>query len=380
MIVSSSERFAAKLFAAGFNVAIWITVVVVGPWAFGRDLSEHYIFAIGLGVARASRPLRYLARIAAALTVVSGLIVATAFDRAEAQAQRTIKVVVPFAAGGGTDVLARLLAEQIGRAGGPTFVIENRPGAGTVIGTEAVARAEPDGNTVLIVANSFVINPALRQRNYDPFTSFEALCLLARSPNVIAVNSESPYRTLPDLINAVRAKPGELTMAFNGPATSQQFGYEKLKRAAGINVIPVTFPGGAPAANALLGQHVTSLFVNYPSVSELIANGKLRALATASLKRVDLLPSIPTVAEQGYPDFEEDAWFGVMVPAKTPREVVAKLATWFGTAVVAPEVKAKLDLLGFSPVGECGNDFASFLKMQHEAYVRVIRETNMKGE
>jgi tripartite-type tricarboxylate transporter receptor subunit TctC len=317
----------------------------------------------------------------AALSLLAlGITLTTAFGPAWSEEQRTIKLVVPFSAGGGSDILARLLAERIGRTHGQTIVVENRAGAGTVIGTEAVMRAEPDGNTVLMVANSFIINPALRKRNYDPLTSFEALCLLTRSPNVIAVHSTSPYRTLSDLINAARAKPGDLTMAFNGPATSQQLGYEKLKRAASIDMIPVTFAGGAPAVNALLGQHVTSLFVNYPSASELISAGRLRALANASQKRVEWLADVPTVAELGYPEFEEDAWFGVVVPAKTPSQVVAQLAGWFSGAVAAPELKPKLDAQGFSVVGACGKDFASFLQMQHDVYGRIIRAANLKGE
>jgi tripartite-type tricarboxylate transporter receptor subunit TctC len=312
--------------------------------------------------------------------MVSSTLLTTASDHAWSQDQRIIKIIVPFTAGGGSDVLARLLADQISRAHGVTTIVENRPGAGTVIATEAVTRAEPDGNTVLLVANSFLINAALRKRDYDPLTSFEPLCLLTRSPNVVVVNSTSPYRTLADLINAARANPGELTMAFNGPWTSQQLGYEKLKRAANINMIPVTFAGGAPAINALLGQHVKSLFVNYPSASELIAAGNLRVLASASLKRAELLANLPTVAELGYPDFEEEAWFGVVVPAKTPKHVVAQLSGWFREAVTATELKPKLSVHGFSVVGACGRDFASHLQMQHDAYGRIIREANIKGE
>lgn len=276
--------------------------------------------------------------------------------------------------------MARLLAEQIGRARDATIIVENRPGAGTAIATEAMARAEPDGTTVLIVANSFLINPALRKRNYDPLTRFEALCLLTRSPNVVAVHSASPYRTVTDLVEAARGKPGEVTMAFNGPATSQQIGYEKLKRATKIDMIPVTFPGGAPAVNALLGQHVASLFVNYPSASELIAAGNLRALATTSLRRNELLADVPTVAELGYPDFEEDAWFGVVVPAKTPGQVVAQLANWFRVALVAEDLKPRLKAQGFSVAGACCSDFASFLRTEQATYDRIVREAKLKGE
>src|SRR5262245_527227 len=215
---------------------------------------------------------------------------------------RTIKIVVPFAPGGGTDILGRLLAEHINRAYGQTVVVENRPGAGTVIGTEAVARAAPDGNTVLLVANSFIINPNLKRLNYDPLTSFEPICHLTRSPNVVAVHAASPYRTLADLIDAARAKPGGLTMAVNGPATSQHIGFEMLKRAAAVNFTFVPFNGGGPSVTAALGQHVDAVFVNFPSGAEQIKAGRLRPLAVASRSRIEPLPELPTIAESGYPD------------------------------------------------------------------------------
>src|SRR5262245_49938207 len=215
---------------------------------------------------------------------------------------RTIKIVVPFAAGGGTDILGRLLADHISRTYGQTVVIENRPGAGTVIGTEAAARAAPDGNTVLMVANSFIINPNLKRLNYDPLTSFEAICHLTRSPNVVAVHPTSPYKTLADLIDVARAKPGQLTMAVNGPATSQHIGFEMLKRVAGVNFTYVPFNGGSPSVTAVLGQHVDAVFVNFPSGAEQIKAGRLRPLAVASRSRIEPLPELPTIAESGYPD------------------------------------------------------------------------------
>jgi tripartite-type tricarboxylate transporter receptor subunit TctC len=326
------------------------------------------------------RKFLHLAAGAAALPMAWGIILALASETAWSQAQKTIRTVVPFAAGGGSDILARLLGEQIGRARGATIVVENRPGAGTVIATEAVARTAPDGNTVLIVANSFIINPALQKRNYDPLTSFEAVCLLTRSPNVVVVNNASPHRTLLDLINAARARPGDMTMAFNGPATGQQIGYEKLKRAAGINMIPVTFPGAAPAVNALLGEHVAALVVNYPSAAEQIEAGKLRALATMSRSRIETLPDVPTVGELGYPNFEEDVWFGVVTPTRTPPDTVVQLAGWFGPAVLSAELKPKLAAQGFSAAGTCGRDFALFLQKQYDDYSRILREANIKGE
>src|SRR5712691_8601797 len=218
-------------------------------------------------------------------------------EAAWCQTTKTIKIVVPYAPGSGPDILGRLLAEQVGRQNGPTMVVEDRPGAGTVIGTEAVARAAPDGNTVLIVAPSFVINPSLRKVNYDPATNFEPICQLAATPMVLVVNSASPYRTLADLLNAARAKPGELNLGSGGPGSSLHIGFEILKRAAGINMIYVPYAGNAPAINALLGGHLTSVYADYPTGVEQLKVGTLRALATAGRMRADALPDVPTVAE-----------------------------------------------------------------------------------
>lgn len=291
---------------------------------------------------------------------------------------RTIRIVVPFAPAGGTDILARLVANHISRAHGVTAVVENRPGAGTVIATEAVARAAPDGNTVLIVGNSFVINPNMKKLNYDPLTSFEPICHLTRSPNVVAVHAASPHRTLSDLINAARTKPGEVTMAVNGPATSQHIGFEMLKRAAKINLAFVPFQGGAPAVNALLGQHVDSLFSNYPTAADLISAGKLRALAVGSQARIESMPDLPTIAESGYKDYEEDVWFGAVTPAKTSKDILSQFTAWFAEAVHAADVKSKLAAQGLYPVGLCGTDFAAYLRKQHLEYGRIIREANIK--
>jgi tripartite-type tricarboxylate transporter receptor subunit TctC len=301
-------------------------------------------------------------------------------DPARAQASRTVRLTSPFAAGGGTDILARLLADQISRTRGVTMVVENRPGGGTVIATEAMSRAAPDGNSLLIVGNSFVINPNLKKLNYDPLTSFEPICHLTRSPNVVAVHSASRYQTLADLIDAARTKPGQVTAAVNGPATSQQIGFEMLKRVAGVDLAYIPFQGGAPAVNALLGQHVESIYSSYPSASEQIRAGKLRALAVGSRERIEPMPNLPTVAESGYKDYEADIWYGVLAPANTPKETVSQLAGWFTAAMQAPDIKPKLLGQGLYPVGLCGADFAAHIRKQRDDYGRVIGEAKIKAE
>jgi tripartite-type tricarboxylate transporter receptor subunit TctC len=277
-------------------------------------------------------------------------------------------------------MLVRVLADQISQAKGPTMVIENRPGAATIIGTEAVARAVPDGNTLLSTTTAFVVNPHHRKANYDPLTSFEPICDLANIPQVIAVNSGSPYRTLAELLSAARAKPGELTMASIGPATANQIGFEKFKRAANVNMIFVPFPSSTPAVTALLGEHVTSMVGGSAEVAGQVKVGKLRALAIASRTRIALLPEVPTVAETGYRDFELDIWSGLFAPARTPKKTVSQLVSWFTAALQTPVAKETLEVQGYTSIGVCGADFAASLRKQYNDYGRIIREANIKAE
>src|SRR3954452_2691443 len=296
------------------------------------------------------------------------------------QTARTIRLVVPYAPGGAPDILARLVGEEISRAHGPTVVIENRPGAGAVIGTEGVARAAPDGNTLLITAPAFVINTHLHKVGYDPLTSFEPVCHLVSVPGLIVVNAGSPYRTLADLLNAARAKPGEVTLASPGPGTTFHIALEMLKRAAKVDITYVPYPATPPALNALLGEHVTSAFSDYASLKEQLKAGKVRALAAATRTRLEMLPEVPTVLEAGVMDLEAETSFGVVAPAHTPKAVADELARWFGAALQAPEVKPKLALQALTPSGKCRADFAAHLRKQYDDYGRVIAEANIKVE
>ena len=322
------------------------------------------------------RRFLHLAGVAAAVVVLS---VAVIGHGAWSQDARTIKIVVPYPPGGGGDVLARLLAEQIGRTQGRSIVIENRAGASTVIGTEAASRAPPDGNTVLITSSDLITTAHFRKLSYNPITSFEPICQLASAPPVIVINNESPYRTLADLINAARASPGNLTLGA-GIGTIFHVGSEMLKRVAKFEMTNVPYPGAAPAVTALLGGHITSIFYGYPGVMEQLKSGKLRALATTSHNRIGSLPDVPTVAESGYKDFEVDLWFAAFAPARTPKAAVSQLSSWFNTAIQVSDVGAKLVAQGYYPAVTCGADFAALLRKQFDEFGRVIREANIKAE
>jgi tripartite-type tricarboxylate transporter receptor subunit TctC len=312
--------------------------------------------------------------------VVAVILIGLSGHGAWSQATRTIKIVVPVSPGGASDLLARLLGEQIGRAQGPRILIEDRPGASGVIGTEAASRAAPDGNTVLIISSDSLVLPHLRKLNYDPLTSFEPICYLVRTPLVIVVNAASPYRTLANVLDAARAKPRDFTLASFGPATVHQIAFETLRRAAKVDMTFVPYPGVAPAVNALLGEHVSSVLGTYSTVAEQLNAGRLRALVTTSRTRIEPLPEVPTVAESGYNNYEVDYWLGLFAPAKTPKDTLSQLADWFIAAMQAPEVKSKLVAQGLYPVGMCGVEFVAFLRKQYDDFGNVIREAKIKAE
>src|SRR5262249_53641747 len=307
-------------------------------------------------------------RLAIALAAV--LLLASAGPSAWSQATGPIKIVVPYTPGSGPDILSRLMAEQIGRAQGPTVVVENPPGGGTVIGTEAVERAEPDGRTVLLVANSFVINPPLQRASYDPSRSFEPVCYLAATPMVLVVLGSSPYRTLNDVITAARAKPGELAFASGGPGSSLHVAIEVLKRAANISITYVPYRGTAPAINALMGNHVAAVWADYPTVVSQLQSGTLRGLITTSHARIETLPDVPTLGETGISKYEAEIFYGVVAPAKTPSDVLNRLSGWFSSALKAADMKPKLAQQGLFPVGMCGAEFGAYLRRQVDEYSR----------
>ncbi len=309
------------------------------------------------------------------------MIAALALSGQEAWAQpRTIKVLVPFPPGGSADILARLLGDQVAKAQGVTILTENRPGAGASIAYEAAARAAPDGNTVVISANSLVINPTLRKVNYDPLTSFEPVCYLLSSPQVIVVNSASPYQTLGDLLTAARAKPGELTFASVGPATTQHIGIELLKHAANVNLTYIPYTGGAPAINALLGGHVTAVLAQYSEVAEQVAAGKLRALVVTLKKRIAPLPAVPTVEELGYKDFEVETWFGLLAPAKTPRAVIEHINATAVAELNSPDMRKMYEDRGIIPGGDTPEEFGRFIQSEVAKWRQLAATAGIKPE
>jgi tripartite-type tricarboxylate transporter receptor subunit TctC len=318
------------------------------------------------------RTSKLLAAISFAACVV---MLALAGSSAWAQTRR---IIVPYTPGSGPDILARLLAEEIGAQKGPSFVVENRPGGGMVIGTEVVARAEPDGNTVLLVGNAFVVNAAMKRGNYDVARSFEPVCYLAATPIVFVVQGTAPYKTLAELVAAAKDKPGSVTFASGGPATSLHIAIEVLKRATGIDVNYVPYGGTLPAINALLGGHVQAVAADYPTVVAQLKAGTVRGLATTSEKRVAALPDVPTLDETGIAKYDSEIFYGVVSPAKTPGPALKQLTDAFLAALKAPAMQPKLAQQGLFPVGTCGAPFGEFLRGQVTDYEHIIKDAHIQ--
>jgi tripartite-type tricarboxylate transporter receptor subunit TctC len=257
-------------------------------------------------------------------------------------------------------------------------VVENRPGGGTSIGTDAAARAEPDGNTVLLVANSYVINAILKRGSYS-LASFEPVCNLAATPMVLVVQATSPWKSVNDLVAEAKAQPGKITFASGGPGSSLHVAIEVLRLATRIDTNYVPYGGTAPAINALMGGHVQAVWADYPTVVSHLKNGTVRGLVTTSPHRVSELPDVPTLNETGITHYEAEIFYGLVAPAKTPASELQQLAAWFSTAMKAPEVQPKLAQQGLFPVNACGAPFGAFLQKTSDDYARVISEAGIKG-
>jgi tripartite-type tricarboxylate transporter receptor subunit TctC len=295
---------------------------------------------------------------------------------APAQSGSSLKIVVPLAAGGGADILARILAEEIGRAQHASVVVENRPGAGTAIGTEVVARAE----TVLLTNPAFLINPHIKKVSYDPLTGFDPVCNMVNFPLVFVVPANSPLKSMADLIVMAKAKPGSVTVASAGTGNPTHIGFEVLKKATGLEMTYVPFAGAAPAVNALLGGHITAVYSDFGTISGQLKSGALRPIAVGSKKRFAGLPDVPTIPELGYTDYEAESWNGIFAPAHSPKDRLARLVEWFSAAGNSAPVKEKLGALGLGPSVLCGPEYSASLKRQYERFGAAIRASNIRAD
>lgn len=309
--------------------------------------------------------------------------VSSIFCIAAAMAQgfpsKPVHIVVPFSPGGTADLLARLIGQKMSDALGQQVLVDNRPGAGTVIGTEFVARAPADGHTLLLMANSFTINPGVRAKlPYDPIKDFAPITMLVNSPQVLVVNSVLQVKSLAEFIALVRSRPGQFSLATVGPATTQHIASEMLKSVMKLEMIYAPYPGGTPAVNALLGGHVNAVLANYSEVAQHILSGKIRAIAVTSRERMDTLKDVPTVSESGFADFEAAAWFGLVATGGSSPAAIARLNAEANKALKAPDVRDKLITQGMYPVGTTPEQFGAHINAEIAKYAKVIKEADIK--
>ena len=313
----------------------------------------------------------------AALLLVSS----SCLPAAAAYPDRPIRIVVPFAPGGGTDVVARTLAQEMARDLGASIVIENKPGAGTIIGTQAVAASDPDGYTLLMGTFANAVNPSLKAKlPYDPHRDFAPVALIARSFNIVVVNPKSPYHSIADLIAAAKAEPEKLSYGTYGTGTSAHLAGELFKNLARVNLTTVPYKGAAPAITDLIGGQIQVMFTTVASAASLIQGGQLRALAVTSVQRSPAFPDVPTVAEAGVPGYSAESWYGLFAPARTPPEVIARLNKSAAIAVQS-EAFRKLGVNeGLVMVASPPEELDRYFRGEEERWRKVIQDAGITAE
>lgn len=292
---------------------------------------------------------------------------------------KPVRVIVPYAAGGNTDYTARAVGARLTDVFGQQVVVENRPGAGTNIGSELVAKAPADGHTLLMGGAANAINVSyFAKMPYDTLRDFAPVVLCVQGANVLSVHPSLPAKSLRELIALARAKPGQLNFASSGLGGSNQMAGELFKVMAKLNIVHVPYKGNTPALADAVGGHIEMVFAGVPALLPLVRSGRLRALAIGSLKRFVAMPEVPTFDEAGVPGYEATNWFGLMAPVKTPREIVMRLNTEIGKILGGPDLKDRFLNEGLEAKGGSPEDFGRFIRAEIEKYAKVVKMAGLK--
>ena len=306
------------------------------------------------------------------------LLCAASAAQAQTFPTKPIRIIVPFAAGGGSDTVTRIVASKLAERLGQPVTIENRGGAGGNLGMEAGARSAPDGYTLTVVTQNLVVNPHLyKNLNYNPLRDFQPIALMNRFYQVVIINPQVAAKTLPELIALAKAKPGSLTAGNGGIGGTAQMDIDLLCAMAGINIVQVPYRGEAPVSTDVIGGQLNMTISSFVGVDQLIQAGKVRALAVTSPKRAVQFPDIPTVAET-VPGYEMDGWYGIAAPAGTPGEIAARLEKEIVAIIKEPAITQTLIERGFDPVGSPAAEFAQTIKSDYDKYGKLIRERGIK--
>ena len=313
--------------------------------------------------------------------LITVLSLAAGAASAQTYPNHAVRLVVPFLAGGSTDIVGRTVAQKLSEMWGQPVVVDNRPGGSTMIGTEAVARAAPDGYTLLMTPAPFTINPSLVAKvAYDALNDFAPVTLINTTPLVMVVNPGVPAKNVREFIALAKAKPGKLNFGSSGTGGSNHLAGELFNAMAGLKMAHIPYKGNAGALTDLVGGHLDVVYNGLTSALALVKGRKLRALAMTSLKRNATLPDVPTLDESGLKGFEAVAWNGLTAPAKTPREVIAKINADVLKVVNSPELKERLKAEGSDPVGNTPEQFGVFLRDEIAKWAKVIKFANVKPE
>ena len=314
-----------------------------------------------------------IAALLAALLMLTGL-----EARAQSYPSRTITLIVPFAAGGSNDIIARVIGRKLGEAWGQPVVVENRGGAGGLIGSSVVAGAAPDGYTLLLVSSTFTINPAIRKSMpFDTVKGFTPVAFIARSPLLLVASKQLAVTSATELLALAKSKPGQITYASAGPGSINQIAAELIGLSAGARFMHVPYKGGALALNDLLGGHVDLYVSSLPQVLQLAKEGQARALAVTSPRRSPLLPDVPTLAEAGVAGFDLQSWWGIVGPAGMPADIVNALNAEIGKMLTSPELVAILANEGAEAATMTPRQFGDMMRLETERWTRVAREANI---
>jgi len=320
-------------------------------------------------------------RLRAALMLAAAAAALPAAAVAQDFPQHPVRMVLPYPAGGPTDLLARVVAVKMGESLGQSVVVDNKPGASGMIGAEAVARAPADGYTILANASLHVINPSIQPKmRYDSFKDFVPITQLADVPLVLVVNNASPVKTVQDLIAYANSQGGALNFGSAGNASAQHLAGESFKLAAKVPMQHVPYKGSAPALTDLMGGQIQLMFDSMPSAMPFIKSGKLRAVAVTTARRASALPNVPTVAESGLPGFDISTWYGLWAPRGTPAPVVEKLAAHAAGALKRPDVRQQYADMGAEPVGSSPGDFARYNASEGKKWAEIVRRSGAKAD
>ena len=305
---------------------------------------------------------------------------ATTSAPAQQYPTKAVRLIVGFPAGGTSDIMARLTGQKLSEAWGQTFIIDNRPGAGGNIGTELVAKAAPDGYTLLVSPGSTLTsNPAVYSKvPFDTVRDFAPVTMIAGVPNALVVHPSVPASNVKELIALAKSRPGQLAYASTGAGQSTHLSAELLKTSAGINMIHVPYKGSAPALTDIVAGQVSVMFDNLPSVLPFIKSGRLKPLAVSSAARSRAVPEVPTVAESALPGFDVTVWFAVLAPAATPREIVNRLNAEVVKAIKTQDMRERLAQQGAEAIGNTPEDFAAIIKRDLAKWAKVVKDANIK--